>query len=148
MRWITLLSPVALSVCLVACTKSPDTKPTERSPASAAAATDAPVSKSAASKAPATAAVPAGPRKIGLPMTCQLGPCHGLENLTCKAGPPMMCTEIYMIGDMCRQYVTCKPSARGCALEADPKFEQCKACVATCKDGACEDACRKKLDGK
>lgn len=131
MRWTLALLPIAL----LACTKSKDAGPTPKA-----------APPSSASKAPATAADPSGPPKIGLPMTCQLGPCHGLDDLTCKAGPPMMCTEIYKHGDFCRQFVKCAQTARGCVLEADPKFEQCKACMERCKTTmTCEDTCRTEM---
>lgn len=112
------------------CTKSPDVK------------TGAPTSQTVKSAAPATA----GPPKITTPTVCNLGPCHGLDDLTCTAGAPMMCTEIYKHGDFCRQFVKCEKAASGCALQVDPKFEQCKACMDGCKtDLNCDNTCRDQL---
>lgn len=121
------------------CTKNPDVK------------TGAPTSQTVKSAAPATAGPPKGPPKITTPKittptVCNLGPCHGLDDLTCTAGAPMMCTEIYKHGDFCRQFVKCEKAASGCALQVDPKFEQCKACMDGCKtDLNCDNTCRDQL---
>jgi hypothetical protein len=124
---------IALFATLLAvgCTKTPETKPA------------APVSKSAA---PTTAAPPKGPPRINTPTVCNLGPCHGLDDLTCTEGAPMMCTEIYKHGDFCRQFVKCERAANGCALQVDPKFEQCKTCMEGCKtDLNCDNTCRDQM---
>ena len=130
----------ALAACaLTACTKTPDAKPTPKA-----------ASPSAPKAAPATAADPSGPAKsktkIEAPQGCNLGPCHGLDDLTCTAGPPMMCTEIYKHGDFCRQFVKCAPVDGACALQADPKFAQCKACMDGCQGKLnCDTTCRDQL---
>ena len=132
---------LALGVCAAtACTKNPDSKPTPKSMGAA------PVTKAA----PTTAGTPAGPTaskpKVGLPQTCNLGPCHGLDNLTCTAGAPMMCTDIYKHGDFCRQFVKCGQVDGACALQADAKFAECKACMDGCKTKlTCEATCRDQL---
>lgn len=122
-----------------ACTKNPDARPTPKS-----AVSDAPKA------APATAADPSGPKastpRVEVPTGCNLGPCHGLDDLTCTAGPAMMCTEIYKHGDFCRQFVKCGPVDGACTLQADPKFAQCKACMAGCKTKLnCDTTCRDQL---
>ena len=133
------LAAVALAGCaLAACTKNPDMKPSPK------AAT--PASKAA----PSTAADPSGPAaskpEIGMPQGCNLGPCHGLDDLTCTAGPPMMCTEIYKHGDFCRQFVKCAAVDGNCALQADAKFAECKACMEACKSKLdCDTTCRDAL---
>jgi hypothetical protein len=78
---------------------------------------------------------------------CTLEPCHGLD-LTCSPRPPGACTEIYKLGDFCRQFAHCEASGGACSLVKSAKFDACKSCVDACKGpGAdnCESACRKKV---
>jgi hypothetical protein len=77
---------------------------------------------------------------------CQtVAPCHGLEGLHC--GPIVACTEIYMAGDFCRQYVRCVAEAGTCRLDEDPRFATCKACMDACGEDkfGCEERCRQTL---
>lgn len=96
---------------------------------------------------PATSEPPAG----GSEEQCQLGPCHGLD-VSCSAGPPMMCTQMYALGDFCRQFASCARKGGQCELVKDPKFDECKTCVDACKGASgpdafnCEGKCREKLE--
>jgi hypothetical protein len=63
---------------------------------------------------------------------CGVENCHGLE-ITCGPNVADVCTEIYMAGDNCRPYASCKTINGQCALEKTPKFDSCKSCVEKCK---------------
>lgn len=79
---------------------------------------------------------------------CGIQECHGLE-ITCGSDVPQVCTEIYKLGDFCRQYAGCRVVDGDCVLVTSEEFSTCKECVAKCismPDGdpafLCEDQCR------
>lgn len=57
--------------------------------------------------------------------------CHGL-NIKCGFNIPDVCTEVYEIGDFCRQYAKCQVVDGKCELIKDNKFDYCKNCVEKC----------------
>jgi hypothetical protein len=63
---------------------------------------------------------------------CGIENCHGLD-IACGPNVPDACTMIYMAGDNCRQFVSCKITNNQCELETTPKFENCKSCVEKCE---------------
>lgn len=129
----------AMACCALACTKTPDARPTPKS-------VDSTLAPKAAPTTAATPTGPKGPTKIGMPQVCNLGPCHGLDDLVCTRGAPMMCTDIYKHGDFCRQFVECDTAKGACVLKAQPKFAECKACMDGCKtELTCEATCRDQL---
>lgn len=73
--------------------------------------------------------------KIGLPPQlsgkCGFENCHGLD-LTCGPNVPDACTEMYSLGDNCRQFASCEESNGDCQLVTSPEFTDCKACVERC----------------
>lgn len=81
---------------------------------------------------------------------CGMENCHGLD-ITCGPNVPDVCTEIYMAGDNCRQYVSCQIVDGGCQLIKTQRFNDCKSCVEKCsvdfeddqiKFFECESKCR------
>ncbi|ODS35899.1 MAG: hypothetical protein A7316_03080 [Candidatus Altiarchaeales archaeon WOR_SM1_86-2] len=87
------------------------------------------------------------------PIKCVIENCHGL-NISCGPNVPEVCTEIYMLGDGCREYASCRIIDGKCQLTKEPEFDECKSCVEKCledfKDDAtevfqCESECREKL---
>jgi hypothetical protein len=67
----------------------------------------------------------------GTPNVCGLENCHGLE-IVCGPEPAQICTEIYMLGDRCRQHVQCGFVNGICQQEENPQFTACKSCVESC----------------
>ena len=74
--------------------------------------------------------------------------CHGLE-LTCGPDVPDACTEIYKIGDFCREFASCEVIGEECVLVTDNYFYRCKECTDNCNEMTfgdeafvCEDYCR------
>jgi hypothetical protein len=65
---------------------------------------------------------------------CALETCHGLD-IACGSNPPMVCTDIYGMGDRCLKYAKCGVQDGKCQQVQDPKFTDCKACVQKCIDG-------------
>lgn len=63
--------------------------------------------------------------------SCALEICHGLD-IKCGSNPPDVCTEIYMIGDKCLQYVKCGVQNGKCEQIQNSQFTQCKLCVQKC----------------
>ena len=88
---------------------------------------------------------------------CGIEQCHGLE-LTCGADVPDACTELYKLGDFCREYFAgCEIANRICTkkinVSADVRFFMCKSCVSNCeklsdptKAFECESACRTRME--
>ena len=64
---------------------------------------------------------------------CTLQPCHGLDLSCAFTNGPMMWTEMYALGDSCRQYANCDVVKGACVLNTSDKFEACKSCVARCQ---------------
>jgi hypothetical protein len=78
---------------------------------------------------------------------CGVENCHGLD-VKCGSNVPQACTEIYMAGDRCRQYASCKIVSGKCSLVAGKEFSDCKTCVETCMEKndsieifSCESRC-------
>jgi len=68
---------------------------------------------------------------------CGVEQCHGLE-LTCGSDVPDACTEIYMLGDFCRQYFPgCEIKNGECTKisnsTADQLFSKCKYYIGICE---------------
>ena len=82
---------------------------------------------------------------------CGLESCHGV-NLKCGFNPPDMCTQVYMIGDFCRQYANCELSGETCNLIKNSKLDKCIDCVNACPkknpltQAGCEAKCRSKIE--
>jgi hypothetical protein len=85
------------------------------------------------------------------PEVCGIQECHGLE-VTCGSEVPEFCTEIYQLGDFCRQFAHCETVEGTCTFAPDPEFRACSACVANCAtlEGeeafSCESACRTQFE--
>jgi len=62
---------------------------------------------------------------------CGIENCHGTD-ISCGADMPEVCTDIYEIGDGCRQYAKCETVGGQCRLKVDQKFENCRACTSGC----------------
>jgi hypothetical protein len=62
---------------------------------------------------------------------CMMQGCHGLD-VTCGEKAPPMCTEIYMLGDRCRNLAKCEIVDGNCVLSAGEQFSRCKACSEKC----------------
>ena len=65
--------------------------------------------------------------------TCGIENCHGLE-IVCGSKPAQICTEIYMLGDRCRQYAQCSLENGVCQQTENPQFTACKNCVEKCSE--------------
>lgn len=116
-----------MACCVLGCTKDQGVAPAPKPSATAAA--------NPSESAP----------ESGVSPGCNLGPCHGLD-VTCTAGAPLMCAQIYTPGDFCRQFVKCAQVEGTCALRADARFAQCKACMEGCQAKAdCDATCRSQL---
>ncbi|MEN7982591.1 MAG: hypothetical protein ABFQ65_04035 [Nanoarchaeota archaeon] len=80
---------------------------------------------------------------------CGIENCHGID-ITCGSEIPEFCTEIYMIGDFCREFAQCEIIGGTCQLTENSKFNECKSCVEKCNEligpeaFACENNCREK----
>ncbi len=80
---------------------------------------------------------------------CGLETCHGLD-VSCGPDIAEMCTEMYMAGDGCLQFVHCGYVNGQCTQIDTARFEQCAACVQRCEQlnpddptqfFQCENAC-------
>jgi len=65
--------------------------------------------------------------------TCGIENCHGLD-IVCGPHPAQICTEIYELGDKCRQYVQCSLEDGVCRQTENPQFTACKNCVEKCSE--------------
>lgn len=93
-------------------------------------------------------------RSLRIPFSkanCGIENCHGL-NISCGDNVPEVCSEIYMLGDFCRQYAKCDLIGGECQFVKSKQFEECKACVEDCVEKfqgeeafQCEEECRIKL---
>jgi hypothetical protein len=70
---------------------------------------------------------------------CVVENCHGLE-IECGTKAPEVCTEVYMLGDSCRQYADCERVASSCQPAKSEKFDSCKSCVEKCQEDFREDS--------
>jgi hypothetical protein len=114
---VLLVAALVFAGCTSVFSGSPKTVPT---PFPTPATTAAP---------PATSAVP----------PCGFTTCHG-SDLACGTNAPEICTDVYMIGDKCRQYAHCDTAGGRCALVTTPRFIQCKACAEQCQVQAGADS--------
>ncbi len=64
--------------------------------------------------------------------TCGIENCHGLD-IVCGSNPAQMCTEMYQLGDRCRQFATCGVVNGSCKQIEDTQFTACKTCVQACE---------------
>ncbi len=80
---------------------------------------------------------------------CVIDNCHGLD-ISCGPEALNACTEIYAVGDSCRQYASCEKVNGECRPKGNDRFESCKSCVEQCqadfKDDSpglfqCEESC-------
>jgi hypothetical protein len=65
--------------------------------------------------------------------TCGVENCHGLE-VSCGPNLPLVCTEVYQVGDRCRQYASCQIVGGNCSLVPGKEFNDCKTCVEACME--------------
>jgi len=65
--------------------------------------------------------------------TCGIENCHGLD-IVCGSHPAQICTEIYMLGDKCRQYAQCNIENEVCRQTENSQFTTCKTCVEKCSE--------------
>lgn len=79
---------------------------------------------------------------------CGIENCHGLD-IVCGDNVPEACTEIYAIGDFCRQFASCEISGDSCQLAESKEFSKCKGCIEECIEyddptrvESCELKCR------
>jgi len=63
---------------------------------------------------------------------CGIENCHGLD-IVCGPNPAQICTEIYQLGDKCRQFAECGAVNGSCQFIENPQFTACKNCVETCE---------------
>lgn len=70
---------------------------------------------------------------------CGIESCHGME-IVCGSKVPEACTEVYMMGDGCRQFAKCEISGGKCQIAPSDKFDQCKACVQKCEIDFSQDS--------
>lgn len=71
------------------------------------------------------------PTPTSQPTSCGITNCHGM-NIVCGTQIPRACTEIYEIGDRCRQFASCQSINNQCQPVFNIKYQQCKSCVETC----------------
>ncbi|MAG91199.1 hypothetical protein CMO83_03880 [Candidatus Woesearchaeota archaeon] len=62
---------------------------------------------------------------------CGIENCHGLD-IKCGSNVPDFCTEIYKLGDKCRQFANCETIDGSCQFVSNEQFEECKSCVDNC----------------
>jgi hypothetical protein len=83
------------------------------------------------------------------PSQCGVANCHGLD-IECGT-PVQMCTEMYQLGDKCRQYAKCGVVSGTCQQIESPEFTACKSCALKCENDnpndpdkafVCESKCR------
>jgi hypothetical protein len=63
---------------------------------------------------------------------CEIENCHGLD-IVCGKNPAQMCTEMYQLGDKCRQFAQCSQVNGKCQQIENPKFSVCKSCAQKCE---------------
>lgn len=64
---------------------------------------------------------------------CGIENCHGLD-IVCGSNRAEACTELYQLGDRCRQYADCSVVGGICKYIENPQFTACKNCVRGCED--------------
>lgn len=79
---------------------------------------------------------------------CGITSCHGLD-LSCGGEVPLVCTEMYQLGDFCREYFNCSYVNGSCGAVSSIPFVMCKGCVRVCEaeadPWACESVCRERM---
>lgn len=91
------------------------------------------------------------PSPVETPSTakCGIENCHGMD-ITCGNKPAEVCTEMYALGDRCRQFAQCGVVSGTCQQIENPKFSACKSCVQNCLEKypddpqqqfSCESSC-------
>ena len=63
---------------------------------------------------------------------CGVANCHGID-IECGT-PVQMCTEMYQLGDKCRQYAKCGVVSGTCQQIESPEFTACKSCAQKCEN--------------
>ena len=69
---------------------------------------------------------------------CGIENCHGLD-LSCGSDVPEACTELYALGDNCRQFADCEVVDGACQLKKEPEFDECVSCVEQCLEDSKDD---------
>jgi hypothetical protein len=64
-------------------------------------------------------------------LSCGIENCHGLD-IVCGKNPAQMCTEMYQLGDKCRQFAECGAVNGACQQIENPRFTACKLCAQKC----------------
>lgn len=86
--------------------------------------------------------------------SCGIENCHGID-IVCGPNVPQACTEMYAMGDFCRQYARCEIVDGKCGLVPNPVFEMCTSCVRECSQTHidrpveafnCEAKCRDEVE--
>ncbi len=81
------------------------------------------------------------------PSSCGIENCHGLD-ISCGPHVATICTEQYVMGDVCRQYAECGMVDDTCTHIINQQFMECKSCVKICltlqpdQQLPCEQQCR------
>jgi hypothetical protein len=73
------------------------------------------------------------PTPTGATDECAMSNCHGLDITCAYLSEPLMCTELYMLGDGCRQYASCKVIGGTCQPILSQQFKDCKSCAESCQ---------------
>ena len=74
---------------------------------------------------------PINPTTPPVSSECGIENCHGLDIVCGK--PAEMCTEMYQLGDKCRQFARCGIVDGECQQIESPQFDTCKACAQKCE---------------
>jgi hypothetical protein len=84
---------------------------------------------------------------------CGIENCHGID-IVCGPNFAEVCSEMYGLGNFCRQYARCEVVQGECRLAKDPAFDVCTECVRKCTDAYqdnpmeafnCEAKCREEI---
>lgn len=65
---------------------------------------------------------------------CGVSSCHGIDIICEKTQPIEVCTDLYALGDRCRQYAECEEINGNCQQKKNQKFETCVSCVKECEN--------------
>jgi len=64
--------------------------------------------------------------------SCGIENCHGLD-IVCGEKPAEICTEMYQLGDRCRQFAECGMVNGGCRQIENSQFTLCRSCALKCE---------------
>lgn len=78
---------------------------------------------------------------------CRTSSCSGF-NLKCEVGEPVTCLAVYMPGDVCRKFVSCKASGLSCDAVVSEHYRQCTDCFESCMNAVAADNCSSICDQK